>query len=109
MYLVGIDIGKLKHSFCLINKETGDIVIEPNFFDNNKDGFNVLLSSIKGISNKDILIGMEDTGHYHFNLLTEIDNGVQYLVEFEICECGFVLFPVALTTSRRFLPRLIPK
>lgn len=69
MYLVGIDIGKLKHSFCLINKETGDIVIEPNFFDNNKDGFNVLLSSIKGISNKDILIGMEDTGHYHFALL----------------------------------------
>lgn len=69
MYLVGIDIGKLKHSFCLINKETGDIVIEPNFFNNNKDGFNVLLSSIKGISNKDILIGMEDTGHYHFALL----------------------------------------
>ena len=69
MYLVGIDIGKLKHSFCLLEKETGEILVEPMFFDNNKDGFNVLLSSFKDIPQKDILIGMEDTGHYHFTLL----------------------------------------
>ncbi len=47
MYLVGIDIGKLKHSFCLIKKETGEVIVEPKFFDNNKDGFDVLLSSIR--------------------------------------------------------------
>lgn len=69
MFLVGIDIGKSKHSFCLLKKETGEIIVDPMFFDNNKDGFDVLLSSIKSISKKDILIGMEDTGHYHLNLL----------------------------------------
>ncbi len=69
MYLVGIDIGKLKHSFCLIKKETGEVIVEPKFFDNNKDGFDILQSSIKDLPSKDILIGMEDTGHYHFALL----------------------------------------
>jgi transposase len=69
MYLVGIDIGKLKHSFCVIEKETGEILVEPMFFKNNLDGFNILLSSIKNLPKEDILIGMEDTGHYHFNLL----------------------------------------
>ena len=69
MYLVGIDIGKLKHFFCVIEKETGEILVEPMFFKNNLDGFNVLLSSIKNLPKEDILIGMEDTGHYHFNLL----------------------------------------
>ena len=69
MYLVGIDIGKLKHSFCIIEKENGEVIVEPKFFDNNKEGFDVLLSSIKDLSSKDILIGMEDTGHYHFTLL----------------------------------------
>ncbi len=69
MFLVGIDIGKFKHSFCLVDKETGEIVIEPMFFENNKGGFDILLSSIKKISKNNLLIGMEDTGHYHLNLL----------------------------------------
>lgn len=61
MYLVGIDIGKLKHSFCLLEKETGEILVEPVFFENSKDGFNALLSSFKHLPQKDILIGTEDT------------------------------------------------
>lgn len=69
MVLVDIDIGKHKHSFCVIEKGTGEILVEPNFFKNDKDGFNELLSSFKDIPQKDILIGMEDTGHYHFALL----------------------------------------
>ena len=69
MYLVGIDIGKLKHSFCVIEKETGEILVEPMFFNNNLDGFNILLSSIKKLSKQDVLIGMEDTGHYNLALL----------------------------------------
>ena len=69
MFLVGIDIGKFKHSFCLVDKETGEIVIEPMFFENNKGGFDILLSSIKKISKNNLLIGMEDTGHYPLNLL----------------------------------------
>ena len=40
MYLVGIDIGKLKHSFFLLEKETGEILVEPVFFENNRDEFN---------------------------------------------------------------------
>ena len=69
MFLVGIDIGKHKHSFCIIEKETGESIVKPKFFDNNKVGFEELLSSFKGLPKKDILIGMEDTGHYHFALL----------------------------------------
>ncbi len=69
MYLVGIDIGKLKHSFCVIEKETGEVIKEPAFFKNNKEGFDMLISSIKKLSKKDILIGMEDTGHYNLALL----------------------------------------
>ena len=69
MYLVGIDIGKLKHSFCLLEKETGEILVESVFFENNRDGFNVLLSSLKHLPQKDILIGMEDTVHYNLALL----------------------------------------
>ena len=69
MFLVGIDIGKFKHSFCLVDKETGEIVIEPMFFENNKGGFDILLSSIKKISKNNLLIGMEDIGHYPLNLL----------------------------------------
>lgn len=69
MFLVGIDIGKNKHSFCIIEKETGELIVKPNFFDNNNIGFEELISSIQNLSNQDILIGMEDTGHYHFALL----------------------------------------
>lgn len=69
MYLVGIDIGKLKHSFCVTVKGTNEVIVEPMFFNNNKDGFDILLSSIKGLSKEDVLIGMEDTVHYNLALL----------------------------------------
>ena len=42
MYLVGIDIGKLKHSFCVTVKGTNEVIVEPMFFNNNKDGFDIL-------------------------------------------------------------------
>lgn len=69
MYLLGIDIGKLSHTFCLIHKVTGEVLIDPSSFQNNKEGFGKLLSSIKHLSKSDLLIGMEDTGHYHLALL----------------------------------------
>ena len=69
MYLVGIDIGKLKHSFSIIRKEDGEIIVDPTFFNNNKEGFDQLLQSLKSYSKDSVLIGMEDTGHYHFALL----------------------------------------
>ena len=69
MILVGIDIGKTKHTFSIIDKETGEILLNPSAFDNNQNGFLLLIKQLKGYDKTDILIGMEDTGHYHFALL----------------------------------------
>lgn len=69
MILVGIDIGKNKHSYCIYKSDSGELLKNPEFFNNNDDGFRTLLESIKPYDKKDILIGMEDTGHYHFSLL----------------------------------------
>ena len=69
MILVGIDIGKNKHSYCIFKPETGELLKDPEFFSNDKEGFGIILQSIRTYDKKDILIGMEDTGHYHFALL----------------------------------------
>ena len=67
MIFIGIDLAKYKHCACVNNPITGELLIEPFFFKNNKDGFNQLLSSIEPY--KDSLIGLEDTGHYGNNLI----------------------------------------
>lgn len=69
MYTVGIDIGKDSHAFSIYYPETGEVIKEPSNFKNSKEGFNELLDSFKKYSKKDVFIGMEDTGHYHFALL----------------------------------------
>ena len=69
MILVGIDIGKTKHTFSIIDRGTGEILLNPSVFDNNQNGFLLLTKQLKGYDKADILIGMEDTGHYHFALL----------------------------------------
>ena len=69
MKFVGIDIGKNKHFFCIMNKETGEVTVQPVSFSNNKEGFNFLVQKLKPFSKDSILVGMEDTGHYHFALL----------------------------------------
>lgn len=69
MKLVGIDVGKNSHHFCVMNKETGEFNVAPSSFSNNKEGFDFLINSLKPYSKKSILIGMEDTGHYHVALL----------------------------------------
>jgi transposase len=69
MILVGIDVGKNSHYFTIVNKQDGEILLEPSKFNNDLDGFNLLLSSIKSYKKDDVLIGMEDTGHYHFALM----------------------------------------
>ena len=68
-YLVGIDIGKQKHFFSIRNSKTGEVISSPISFSNDKDGFDTLIDKLKPFSKKSILIGMEDTGHYHFALL----------------------------------------
>ena len=69
MKLVGIDIGKNKHFFCIMDKDTGELIVHPASFSNDKNGFDLLIQNLKPYSKKSILIGMEDTGHYHFTLL----------------------------------------
>lgn len=69
MNYIGIDIGKNKHFFCVMDKDTGELFVKPVSFPNNKEGFDFLVNKLKPYSKKSILIGMEDTGHYHFALL----------------------------------------
>lgn len=69
MILVGIDIGKNQHIFSIIDKETGEILSNPSVFNNNQEGFLLLIKKLNNYSKSELLIGMEDTGHYHFALL----------------------------------------
>ena len=79
MILVGIDIGKNKHTFSMVDKETGEILSNPSDFNNNQDGFLLLIQKMSNYTKSELLIGMEDTGHYHFALLKYLlDN--QYTV-----------------------------
>ena len=72
MILVGIDIGKNQHTFSVINKETGEILLKPSVFDNNQNGFLLLIKKLSAYNKSNLLIGMEDTGHYHFALLKHL-------------------------------------
>ncbi len=72
MILVGIDIGKYSHHFALVRKEDGEVLREPSEINNDLEGFDQLISSFRKYQKKDILIGMEDTGHYHFAILKHL-------------------------------------
>lgn len=69
MILVGIDIGKNQHTFSVLEKESGEILSNPSAFDNNQKGFTLLIQKLNSYAKSELLIGMEDTGHYHFALL----------------------------------------
>ena len=69
MIFVGIDIGKNSHYFAAVRKEDGEVIREPAKISNNLKGFEQLVSCIRKHRKQNILIGMEDTGHYHFPLL----------------------------------------
>lgn len=68
MKLVGIDIAKYEHSAYIIDAYSGQSLCEPFFFKNNKEGFDKLYKELNKYSKDDLLIGMEDTGHYNFNI-----------------------------------------
>ena len=72
MILVGIDIGKNKHTFSMVDKETGEILSNPSDFNNNQEGFLLLIKKMNSYTKAELLIGMEDTGHYHFALLKHL-------------------------------------
>ena len=47
MKLVGIDIGKNRHFFCIMDKDTGELIISPTSFANYKEGFDFLVQKLK--------------------------------------------------------------
>lgn len=66
---IGIDVSKFKHTCCIIDDQ-GEIVKESFDFNNNRDGFNLLITTIKSLSkNHKIKVGLESTGHYGKNLI----------------------------------------
>lgn len=63
MYLVGIDIAKYNHQ-CFIATTHGEVINEFSF-DNNSDGFKLLLKHLSALDQSlEIKIGLEATGHY---------------------------------------------
>lgn len=68
MFIVGIDIGKNNHEATIIN-ETGIIIVKSIKFTNSHSGANKLIEKInKSIGNKDVIFGLEATGHYWLSL-----------------------------------------
>jgi transposase len=77
MINIGIDVGKFKHCACIMDDKTGEILKDSFFFDNNKEGFQLLYSNIKPYLKRKHKAGMEDTGHYGNNLINFLlDNNV---------------------------------
>lgn len=59
----GIDIAKESHVACIMNA-LGE-VSQPISFENNVQGFNMLISNIFSFDKKDVVFGFESTAHYH--------------------------------------------
>ena len=66
MKLVGIDIAKYKHAAFIMDASTGESLCDPFLFKNNKDGFQKFYDELNKYTQDELLIGMEDTGHYNF-------------------------------------------
>lgn len=52
MILVGIDIGKLSHVFCVMDTSTGESLVEFVLFKNNMKGFDSFINSIQPFPKK---------------------------------------------------------
>src|SRR5512146_2788769 len=64
----GIDIGKSKHTACLIDAD-GNFVFRSQNFTNDASGFALFLKRLSEVSQgRPVLIGMEATGHYWYAL-----------------------------------------
>lgn len=62
---MGIDIAKFKHDFCIINGDTGEIIVPPRTITNDKEGFQEMLEILTNLHCSQIIkIGLEATGHY---------------------------------------------
>lgn len=69
-----IMIAKYEHVASVYDPTVGEIVLDSLHFDNNDKGFKSLLSHLSKLNKlREVVIGLESTGHYHqalFNYLT---------------------------------------
>ena len=75
MLFIGIDIASEKHDCCIIGDDSTEFT--PVFtFENNAEGFDVLLKNIHRLSldSTEVRIGLESTGHYGNNLISFIQS-----------------------------------
>jgi len=91
MNYVGIDIAKLNH-FASVLSSDGEILLEPFKFTNDNDGFQKLLSALDSFEKNSLIIGLESTAHYGYNL-------VEFLVSnnFKVC----VINPIQTSSLRK--------
>ncbi|WP_415670717.1 IS110 family transposase [Streptococcus pluranimalium] len=75
MLYVGIDIAKNKHDLACIS-DTGQILIKHFKFTNSHHGFSELKVRLNHLSSitTNILIALESTGHYNYNLVAFLRN-----------------------------------
>lgn len=74
MFYIGIDVAKYEHYVSVVDSD-GVVIIKPFSFNNNQEGFKLLLKSINTFKKDKHLVGLESTGHYSDNLLrTLIEN-----------------------------------
>lgn len=65
-YYLGIDVGKFFHSLCLLSEDGEKTIFQIN---NDREGFEELKQKLSELDcGKNILVGMEATGHYFLNL-----------------------------------------
>lgn len=73
MIYVGIDIAKLTH-FAAAMTSDGEVLISPFAFENNSNGFKLLVSRLEPFEKDDIVIGLESTAHYGETLVFYLFN-----------------------------------
>ena len=49
MFHMGIDIAKFKHDFCIINGDTGEVIVPPRTITNDKEGFQEMLEILTNL------------------------------------------------------------
>lgn len=64
---IGIDIAKNLHYASIIDSY-GEVIEEAFPFENNKEGFEILISKIQSFNKDDCIFAMESTAHYSNNL-----------------------------------------
>ena len=91
MIYVGIDIAKLNHYASAISSD-GEVLLEPFKFSNDNDGFCTLVSKLNQFDKDKVIIGLESTAHYGYNLLA-------FLVPkgYQVC----LINPIETSTMRK--------